>query len=119
MRCDAIRNLREMPPDCGHVPPSHVPLAAFDFLKLIEVLDDDSINKTYLEYFKNGVSNFLNNEMAGSKEEAEDLAATLAILARMNDVAKGCGLPSTLIEVCGSGALDFIHGLNDKLQGQT
>lgn len=87
---------------------SRVPLLGFDFLRVVGVTAQ-VLDETYLTYHRNAVANIRREEPDKSDEEINRMAATLALLGRVDDVAPGCGLPSPLMNVCVDVALALMR----------
>ncbi|MBD2058838.1 DUF4365 domain-containing protein [Oculatella sp. FACHB-28] len=100
----------------GYEHKSLVPLVAFDFLKLINVLDDEYLDKTYLAYYESALERFKSErENLIDSEDIEVLAAGLAMMGRLNDAIHQVGISASMIGVCSEIALEFIRGLDDVL----
>jgi hypothetical protein len=85
-------------------------LIALDFLKLIDVVRPRSIHPQFVKWYRNA-SHRLRKEYPGhSPEQIQDMAITLVILGTVDNIARGCGLPSLLLRVSTYVAREFMRG---------
>jgi hypothetical protein len=88
-------------------------LLAHDFLRIIGVLDDKYLDQTFLEYYENAMRNIENKGEFPDFEERRRLAAGLAMMGKLNDIAPGAGMPAMMIELMTQISAGFIVGLDD------
>lgn len=88
-------------------------LLAYDFLKIIGVLDDRYLDPKFLEYYKNAKRNIKAKGQIPADDECKRVAAGLAMMGILEDIAPGIGMPAMMIELISDISIGFIDGLND------
>ena len=92
-------------------------LIAFTFLKESGILvENGELNDKFVRVITNSIRIFLEKRADGlSNVLSPDEAIVLALLGRMDDIAKGLGLPSILIERCSSLITSFFQGSHPEV----
>lgn len=85
------------------------PLITFDFLRLVQILDDEFIDMAFYEYYRNTMDEIRKKHPDEPEDMVEGEAAMLSILRWINYVSKGCGVPTTLLVNCTNIAMKFIQ----------
>lgn len=98
---------------------SWIPLIAYDFLKLLFIIGNESIDRKFIQSLRNAQVKIMNEDASTSKEDAKYMATIFAVLARAQSLSRGCPLPSSLLEACTEVAFAFVQAARNKKSGIT
>ena len=92
---------------------SKIPLIGYDFLCLLGILSHgtDSIDKSFLNGFKNARSHFAKELSSYDKVKISRMAIGLALLGTIDKKSRGLGLPPILSETCTSVLFEYMTEL--------
>lgn len=76
------------------------PLIVFDFLQRLGVLTPKGVAPDVVRGYRN-VLRKISAEDRANGARPENTAAALAVMAKLDDEARGVGLPGSMIELCG------------------
>ena len=79
---------------------SKTPLIAFDFLRLISVLNDSGLSLDFHADFKKAKAKIKKKMPDASVQQVAGMGVIAAILMRLYIVSGGCGMPTLLLDAC-------------------